>query len=65
MGKLQKNDAPVEKGDHGLLASFIASAYFSSRPYLEVQVVYMNPMMPRTVLAAESRPWKFEGSSAS
>ena len=39
MGKPRKNDSPVEKETHGLPAAFIASAYFSSRPYLEAQVV--------------------------
>ena len=53
------------EGDHGLPAAFIASAYFSSRPYLDAQVVYMKPTMPRTSLAAESQPWKFDRSSAS
>ena len=50
MGKPRMNDTPVEKGTHGLSAAFIASAYFSIRPYLEAQVVYMKPMTPRTLL---------------
>ena len=53
MGKLRRKRYARHKGDHGLPVAFIASAYFSSRPYLEAQVVYMNPMTPWIVLAAE------------
>ncbi len=65
MGKLRKNDTPVEKGITVCPQLSSPPQYFSSRPYLEAHVVYMKPMTPCTVLAAESQPWKFERSSAS